>query len=224
MRFDLSRLPRAGGRPSTIPLLLPELRGHLPALTEQDLQEAVVRTWQQARQAGDHVEIPSEQRFAWALDWLGCPDEAGALAAQLSRLHAEAVCGAAILEPAQRDALARLGEGRTLVLVSNFDHGPAARGLLQDLGVTKAFERILISAEVGLRKPHQGIFQAALGGLEGEALMVGDDLKADIAGAQALGLDTAWIQRPGKALKEGSPAPTLIARDLVHLAEQLQSR
>lgn len=52
-----------------------------------------------------------------------------------------------------------------------------------------------VSVEVGYIKPHPKHFEAALAALgakAGETLMVGNSLAEDIAGAQALGMRTAW--------------------------------
>jgi FMN phosphatase YigB (HAD superfamily) len=59
-------------------------------------------------------------------------------------------------------------------------------------------EIILISAEVGIRKPHPRIFQLALQHWQAtpdQAVMVGDTLGADILGGLNAGIATIWITR-----------------------------
>jgi len=65
------------------------------------------------------------------------------------------------------------------------------------------FEFSIYSSEVPYRKPHPSIFQLALARLNldpEEVLFVGDNLNADVVGAQSVGMPTAWLNREGKDL------------------------
>ena len=67
------------------------------------------------------------------------------------------------------------------------------RELFAEIGLLERLDAIALSAEVGKRKPHALMFESALAqaGVEpGEAVMVGDRLREDVAGAQALGIAT----------------------------------
>lgn len=71
------------------------------------------------------------------------------------------------------------------------------------LGLDPYFEFSIYSSEVPYRKPHPSIFQLALARLNldpAEVLFVGDNLKADVVGAQSVGMPTAWLNRNGKDL------------------------
>jgi HAD superfamily hydrolase (TIGR01509 family) len=73
-----------------------------------------------------------------------------------------------------------------------------------------------ISGEVGVRKPDPGIFWQALAHLEcepGDAVMVGDSLHHDIAGAAALGIRTIWLNRNGQP-PEANVEPDAVIADL----------
>jgi putative hydrolase of the HAD superfamily len=64
---------------------------------------------------------------------------------------------------------------------------------LARLGVAERVDHVVFSSEVGKRKPHPEIFEAALAGVRAEAeraVFVGDDLAADVAGAGSLGMTT----------------------------------
>jgi FMN phosphatase YigB (HAD superfamily) len=74
--------------------------------------------------------------------------------------------------------------------------------LLDDLGyfgIGHFFTAMVTSCEVGQMKPHPALFAQALADLSvdaTEAVMVGDDLRADIGGAQAAGMRAVWVRRP----------------------------
>jgi len=84
--------------------------------------------------------------------------------------------------------------GLKLGLVSNaIDPPDLLHRDLEELGVAQRLDVAVFSSETGRRKPDPGIFEAALSrlGVEPErALMVGDSVPNDIAGARALGMMT----------------------------------
>jgi putative hydrolase of the HAD superfamily len=83
-----------------------------------------------------------------------------------------------------------------LGLLSNFTHAPAARGLIEWMGLTPYFEPILISGEIGYRKPHPIVFEMLVQklGVERQSILyVGDDVDPDIIGAQQAGLRPIWM-------------------------------
>lgn len=72
---------------------------------------------------------------------------------------------------------------------------------LHTLGLLDHFEyrHMAISSDLGVRKPHPAIFQHALDALHvpaEQAVMVGDSLRADIIGAQRLGIFSIWKPKP----------------------------
>ncbi len=84
--------------------------------------------------------------------------------------------------------------GLMTALVSNaFDPGWLLRNDLERMGLAERLDLAVFSSEVGKRKPHPSIFEAALGGLgvqPSEAVFVGDSLYHDVDGARALGMTT----------------------------------
>jgi HAD superfamily hydrolase (TIGR01549 family) len=88
------------------------------------------------------------------------------------------------------------GRGLRLGIVSNTWPEPSrlVRRELEELGVADRVDTIVLSGEVGVRKPDGAIFERALADLGAdplEALFVGDRLVDDVAGASALGMTTA---------------------------------
>lgn len=88
--------------------------------------------------------------------------------------------------------------GYRLGMISNAGDARDVHRLVDNAGLRPYFEQILISAEVGLRKPHPRIFEQALEFFAvspAQAVMVGDTLEADILGANNLGMRSIWITR-----------------------------
>jgi len=80
-----------------------------------------------------------------------------------------------------------------LGLLTNFTHGPAAREIIDTLGLSPFFDVVLISGELGYRKPHPFVFHQLIEhlGVEKEQILyVGDDPEPDISGAQEAGLQS----------------------------------
>ena len=97
--------------------------------------------------------------------------------------------------PGTREVLATLRGRYRLGLLSNFTHPPAAMSLIAKLDLAPFFDIILISGDLGYRKPHPSVFQelvAQLGVEENEIAFVGDDPDADITGAVRSGLNPIW--------------------------------
>ncbi|MDD9934664.1 MAG: HAD family hydrolase [Myxococcales bacterium] len=98
--------------------------------------------------------------------------------------------------------------GVRLGLVTN-GSGTFQRRKLERYGLARFFEAILIEGEWGRGKPDPSIFQEALtrlGATPEQTWMVGDNLNADIAGAQALGMRGIWNDHARAGLPAEPPA------------------
>ncbi|NIS79921.1 MAG: HAD-IA family hydrolase [Anaerolineales bacterium] len=87
-------------------------------------------------------------------------------------------------------------KGFRMGIISNAGDVKNVQRLIDNAEIRHFFDPILISAAVGIRKPHPRIFEVVLKawGLEGgEVVMVGDMLGADVSGAQRLGLHQIWL-------------------------------
>jgi HAD superfamily hydrolase (TIGR01549 family) len=100
------------------------------------------------------------------------------------------------LIPGTREILETLKGKYRLALLSNFTHPPAAIELLNGVGITSFFDVLLISGDLGYRKPHPLVFGRLtedLGLEKSEILFVGDDPELDVDGAQRAGLQPIWM-------------------------------
>jgi putative hydrolase of the HAD superfamily len=138
------------------------------------------------------------QIWAAALERVGIRDER--LADLLAAHHSEERRARYRLFPDALATLQRLHGRYHLGLITN-GLTEIQREKIERLGIEGYFDTILISQQVGIAKPDAGIFQRALSQVPcepWEAVMVGDSLARDIAGAQAAGLHTLWV-RLGRA-------------------------
>jgi HAD superfamily hydrolase (TIGR01509 family) len=140
----------------------------------------------------EEVEYPGEVRALLHDCGIGV-DESG-LRAFLEAEHA-AWAPARQLASTTHALLGALRDrGLKLGLVSNaIDPPDLLHRDLADLGVAERLDVAVFSSEIGRRKPDPAIFRhalAALGVAPERALMVGDKVAVDIAGAKALGMKT----------------------------------
>jgi FMN phosphatase YigB (HAD superfamily) len=227
--FDSARLPLVeinGKRVHTTAHLLQErLSRDAPGVTLEACYGALVESWREAERlrALDEREVPAPQRFRDFLRRLGL-DHANlppALVTDLIDTHRRELGRAAEFPDHHGPLLRALGERTRLAVVSNFDYTPTALDILERAGVATLFETIVVSDEVGWRKPHPAIFAHALERLRvppSQALFVGDRADIDVVGAQRAGMHAVWINRGAQPLPAGIGPPEFEVRDLAELA------
>lgn len=111
--------------------------------------------------------------------------------------------------------------GLGLALVTN-GHPRDQYDKLRRYDLERFFDAIVVEGAWGVGKPHPSIFEEALRQLSTpatEAWMVGDNLSADIDGAQRVGLFAVWHDARGSGLP--ADAPTRPDRIVRHLRELL---
>jgi len=115
---------------------------------------------------------------------------------------------------------ALLASGHRLGIISNASDDEDVQTLVDNAGLRQYFEFVLTSARSGMRKPSPAIFEEALsfwGAAPDQAVMVGDTVSADVAGANAIGMASVWILRRAdtpenrKAAKEHVPGAVIYA-------------
>ncbi|WP_316288795.1 HAD family hydrolase [Clavibacter michiganensis] len=97
--------------------------------------------------------------------------------------------------PGVIDELERMTRaGVSLVVVTNGE-SEQQRMKLRRTGLDRVVAASVISGELGAKKPDRRIFDAARAAApdDGFTWMVGDHVTADMAGARAAGLSTAWV-------------------------------
>ena len=230
--FDRERLPEVSvnGKVmrSTAGRLHEAFQPFAPRVGLAQFVEALQWSWQEAeRLRGEsHREVAAPERLGLLIGRLGL--DASMLAPEavprLLSTHMRELSKAVVFPPHHGPLLDRLRRRHRLAVVSNFDYTPTARGILEREGIAHLFEEIVVSDEVGWRKPKPVIFETALrrlGVRAGEALHVGDRADLDVAGAQGVGIDAVWINRDAGALPAGLGPPQFEIRDLQELTRIL---
>ncbi len=232
--FDRERLPEVqiNGRSvrSTAGHLFPLLAPHAPGVDLARFFEALIWSWQEAERlrATDYREVGAAERFGFLFQRLSL-DPARIPCKVLEALlgtHKRYLSLAAELPADHRTLVSRLARHYRLGIISNFDYAPTAHWILEREGVSGLFEAVVVSADVGWRKPKPAIFEAALRRLDisaRDALFVGDRADIDVVGAKAVGMAVAWLNPSGEAVPPGLPAPEYELKSLPELGRILAS-
>ncbi|MBE2205034.1 MAG: HAD-IA family hydrolase [Chthoniobacterales bacterium] len=157
----------------------------------------------------------------WALDFRrrlfdsilrqqGVPDDDGTLAVEFFRARRRLQR----LMPDAKETLARLKPAFKIGLLTN-GAPDLQREKIAASGLAGFFDAIVVSGELGIGKPKPEIFHHLLGKLDvppGAAVMVGNSLARDVAGARAAGIArTVWIKVPGsEEFAETTPDHTIV--------------
>ena len=102
------------------------------------------------------------------------------------------------IDPQTVPVLSALKQNKTVGLLSNFDHPPHVRRVLSDNGLENCFDSVIISSEVGVKKPDPAIFSFGLEqtGLAPNDVVYVGDTQEDVTGAIAAGIRPIFLARP----------------------------
>lgn len=124
------------------------------------------------------------------------------------------------LRPCAKRLISKIAENYKLGLVSNFTYAPVIYASLRELGINQFFNAVVVSDDMGWRKPHKRIFQDALRKLQvaaEETVYIGDSPLEDIKGAKAVGMKTVFVPSQFYSLedlREIQHQPDVIVEDL----------
>ncbi|MFQ6086637.1 MAG: HAD family hydrolase [Candidatus Bathyarchaeia archaeon] len=121
--------------------------------------------------------------------------------------------------------LRELKKKYSLGLVSNFAYPPAIRQTLRRFRLSGFFDAVVISGDIGWRKPSPKIFEKALEALRvsaSEAVFVGDAPFHDIAGARQVGMKTVLLRRSDEKETAETGNPDKMISGLEELLMTLQ--
>lgn len=118
----------------------------------------------------------------------------------------------------------QLSERYLLAVLSNYPYTPCVHRALHQHGLSRYLSSIVVSADVGIVKPHPALFRLSLyqlGVSAEEAVYVGDDWCADVIGAARAGMrciyTREWRTEPDPCENDAEAAPVAQIRSLQQL-------
>jgi putative hydrolase of the HAD superfamily len=154
-----------------------------------------------ARNVGAHDDAAGD--WEAVLEWAGV-DAPTSVAIDAASLEHELLRDAVHLYPESLEVVAELRErGVKTALVSNCSH--STRPIVDRLGLSETFDAVILSFEVGARKPQPEIYRAALaavGDVEPSEAVFVDDQAGYCDGAAALGIRSFLIARGNEPEEE----------------------
>ena len=108
------------------------------------------------------------------------------------------------VDPEAREILGELSVSVALALVTNFDHPPHVHGVLADSELVDYFDDVVVSAEVGIKKPDPAIFLGVLSrlDLEPERVAYVGDSPEDMEAARGAGFVPIRIRRATEGARQ----------------------
>ncbi len=176
--------------------------------------------WAERDNDPEYREIRSIDRFRRLMALLvAIPAQDRERAAKTAlNAHMYGIENSVVFDRGRLDMLGRIKDaGLPVALLSNFDHAPTARRIIDKMGITPYLDSVLISEDEGFRKPAGSLFLKVaeeLGAAPAEVLFVGDTFDADVTGPQSVGMPCAWLNRKGKPVPEGGEPPDFEIRDV----------
>lgn len=121
--------------------------------------------------------------------------------------------------------------GLGLALVSNTASPEwLLRPVLERQGLVERVDAVVLSSEVGKRKPHPAIFERALDEVDvgpGEALFVGDRMDADVVGASRVGMTTVqalWFRADDMPVDTEPDFQAFTQMDVLNVVDRLLAK
>lgn len=126
------------------------------------------------------------------------------------------------------ELLKKLGRKYRLGILSNYPDGNAIRQSLANIGLAKFFRAVVVSADLGLVKPHPIPFLTVLDQLgvkPSQAVIVGDNWLGDVQGGKQAGLQaihmTRWESPENLPRRPGDLEPDAAISNLAELEDLL---
>jgi len=161
------------------------------------------RLWDLFEQGGITKEELLRRRFPDFLRRLGLPETG---AEELNRGYLQGLGSRCIPMPGAEEVCRLLAQHCKLYIVTN-GISAVQRGRMARCTFRDCFGGVFVSEELGCQKPQPEYFRQVARRIPGfdpaGALVVGDSLTSDIAGANAAGLESCWYNPAGLPLPAG---------------------
>lgn len=180
-------------------------------------REINYRLWQALERQEIKPDILRIRRFELLLDALqlsGVPDQMSTTYVEQLGLCTDLIDGAyGVLQALQ-------GKCKLAIITNGLQ--AVQRSRLERSTIRDFIDKLLISEEIGVAKPHAGFFDAAFARTgypsKRDVLIIGDSLTSDIQGGVDYGIDTCWYNPTRETKPEGLP----INYEIKHLYQLLE--
>jgi len=163
--------------------------------------------------------IPGYRLDAWKRALAAVAIDDAAMAHEMAEIFLADRKQRHVVFPESRAVLANLRSRVKLGMITN-GASDIQREKILGSELAEFFDVILVSGEEGFGKPKPEIFRLAIDRLgvdESSAVMIGDSLARDVAGAAGVGIKTIWVNRLGREGSDRFPMPDAEVRDLYGL-------
>lgn len=167
----------------------------LPAQAKVQYKTISHHLWQQLERDEITLDQLKEARFKQLTQLYPCN-----YAGSIELLYEQTLANQADLLPGAKALLENLSDRYHLCLISN-GMPQIQYPRLKKAGLLHFFEHLFISEEIGYQKPDSRFFDAVFAVLKVNkemCLVIGDSITSDMAGGQAYGLDTCYLNFHGQ--------------------------
>ncbi len=206
---------------------LSSLRTGLEAKQLQEANYAVFRTygqeshdaWTLGRLSGAELAVE-----AWRRTLQACGNHDDALAQFAAKTHLRFAWESYQPFPDVAGLMSAVRQARVPIALVTNGAADTQRIKIEALGIASSFSALSISGETGVAKPDKRAFTVLLTalGVSGKSVWhVGDSLASDVAGANAAGLSSVWLNRDGTVRSKNDAQPDLEITSLSELTPYL---
>ena len=187
--------------------------------TWRELWPEVEEEWMLGAGAGARIE-----RRAWAETLARCGVHDPALVGAAEAAHRDSARLAHRCYPEVPAALAALRAGGFATAIVTNGSAELQRAKIADAGLAGATDLVVVSSEIGAKKPDPAVVEhavATLGADPDVSWIVGDNVLVDVLAGDRAGVRTVWVNRCTARRPEAAPLPELEVQDLAGLPERL---
>jgi putative hydrolase of the HAD superfamily len=158
----------------------------------REIRSRIYRKWREYRER-NHVELKTTIWWKEILEALNLEFNEDDLSKIILASHHQWRIHIS-LYPEVKELLSNLKKNYKIVCISNISNGALAREDMDIFGILDIFDLVVMSSDLGIRKPSPKIFEHVLNKLnvkKSEMIFIGDTLYDDVQGAKAAGLRMA---------------------------------
>lgn len=170
--------------------------------SKQIYSEHNTRLWSEFEKGLVSRETLMNTRFQKLLDSLGIPGDG--IQMNQDYLHNLGKCS--YLVPDAETLCTKLHAMQYRIYILTNGIYAAQKSRIENSPIAKFISDSFVSEKIGYQKPKKEFFEAAFAQIPSfqpkNAIMVGDSLTSDIAGAKGVGIDTCWYNPKGKTASQ----------------------